>query len=102
MRQATGRHESGSGSARPEHAVDRAIALDDDIRCVGCRAATGVVIGHVEREALSGAEHDGSVRAQSRCHVWFLDASPRVCALKGRQTSREVVPISHGMRIPRA
>jgi hypothetical protein len=73
--------ECRSGTARPDHAVDRAIALDDDIRCVGCRAATGVVIDHVGREALSGAEPGRSVRVQAVCHVWFLERnSPGGCA----------------------
>lgn len=51
MRRAVDGRVSRSGSARPEHAVDQTIALDDDNRCVGCRAATGVVIECVDREA---------------------------------------------------
>ncbi len=84
--------------------VDRAIALDDGIRCVGCRAATGVVVGHVEWEAPPGVE-PGRVRLTdpvAGCRCGSSRAIPRVGALEGHQTSWEVDPNARDVRSSRA
>lgn len=85
--------------AHPDHADDQAVALDDDNRCVGCRAATGAVVGPSagrRPRALSGA---GWPTVPARCHVWFPDVdSPGVCAEGANEPHGRSVRDSSGMR----
>jgi hypothetical protein len=59
-----------------------AVALDDDIRSVGCRAAKGTDVGDVTRVTPSGVEPTGEVHSSLlRCCMWFFDVdSPGGCA----------------------
>jgi len=85
------RREGGFSWARPGHAFFGAVALDDDIRSVGCRAAKGTDVGDVTRVTPPGVEPTGEVHSSLiRCACGSSMSIPRVGALKGRKTSWEV------------
>lgn len=68
------RREGGFSWARPGHACFGAVALDDDIRSVGCRAAKGTDVGDVTRVTPPGVEPTGEVHSSLiRCCMWFVD-----------------------------
>jgi len=62
---------SSSSAARPGHADRGAVALDDDIRSVGCRVAKGTDVGHVFRVRLRASSRTGQLPGRGPSPRWF-------------------------------